>query len=167
MASKLTESQQDFLISKLNRSNKLTPSGVLDLARAEDSPLHTLFVWDDSAAAHQYRLEQARRVIKRCNYRIEKNDDLLVHIPTYSKGEGEYRRASTVVANISDFEAALTEAYKRLRAAERAVHVLQSVAHKKSPDRAALKRRIPLWKSCIRHGGRGKSRQAWRECTAD
>lgn len=36
---------------------------VVEAARPEDSPLHEYFDWDDAAAAHQHRLNQARRII--------------------------------------------------------------------------------------------------------
>jgi hypothetical protein len=42
----------------------LNPAAVVESARAEDSPLHDRFTWDDTEAAHQYRLEEARRLIR-------------------------------------------------------------------------------------------------------
>ena len=54
------------LTAKTNRP--VTPSMVLEAARAKDSPLHGLFVWDDTEAAEKYRLIQAggflRAVVK-------------------------------------------------------------------------------------------------------
>lgn len=41
----------------------LKPENVVEAATPVDAPLHPAFEWDDSAAAHQYRLHQARRVI--------------------------------------------------------------------------------------------------------
>jgi hypothetical protein len=43
---------------------RLTPHLVLEAATAEDHPLHGRFEWDDSAAAHKYRLNQARELIR-------------------------------------------------------------------------------------------------------
>lgn len=42
----------------------LTPNAVLDDARDASSPLHDQFEWDDTEAAHQYRLQQARALIR-------------------------------------------------------------------------------------------------------
>lgn len=42
----------------------LTPDAVLEDARSKKSPLHDCFEWDDSEAAHRYRLEQARTLIR-------------------------------------------------------------------------------------------------------
>lgn len=41
----------------------LRPEDVLAEAESEDSPLHQAFEWDDTAAARQHRLSQARRLI--------------------------------------------------------------------------------------------------------
>lgn len=42
---------------------KLEARTVVDAARAEDSPLHRSFTWDDTKAAEQWRLQQARQLI--------------------------------------------------------------------------------------------------------
>lgn len=44
-------------------SGELTPAHVVEAARSEDSPLHSAFEWDDTQAAQNYRLAQARRVL--------------------------------------------------------------------------------------------------------
>lgn len=43
---------------------RLRPVDVLADARQAESPLHTAFEWDDTAAAEQYRLEQAGQLIR-------------------------------------------------------------------------------------------------------
>lgn len=42
----------------------LRPEDVVAFARNPKTELHKLFTWDDSEAAHQYRLEQARHIIR-------------------------------------------------------------------------------------------------------
>lgn len=42
----------------------LMPELVVDCARKPSSPLHSCFTWDNSEAAHQYRLWQARQLIR-------------------------------------------------------------------------------------------------------
>jgi hypothetical protein len=42
----------------------LKPEMVVEAARPIESPLHHRFTWDDSQAAAQWRLEEARRVIQ-------------------------------------------------------------------------------------------------------
>ena len=42
----------------------LTPDAVVKEAKSQDSPLHDLFEWDSQVAAHAYRLDQARALIR-------------------------------------------------------------------------------------------------------
>lgn len=43
---------------------EVNPVLLLDASRAEDSPTHNLFTWDDSIAAEKYRLSEAGRAIR-------------------------------------------------------------------------------------------------------
>lgn len=51
-------------LESLKRDGKVRPVDVVEAARDEDSPLHGYFTWDDSEAANQYRLEEARRLLR-------------------------------------------------------------------------------------------------------
>lgn len=42
----------------------LVPELVVEFARKSSSPLHSCFTWDDGVAADQYRLWQARQLIR-------------------------------------------------------------------------------------------------------
>lgn len=42
----------------------LLPEQVVDFARDPETALHSRFCWDDTEAAHRYRIEQARAVIR-------------------------------------------------------------------------------------------------------
>lgn len=44
----------------------LSPERVVAFARDPKTALHDQFEWDDSAAAHEFRLQQARAVIRVC-----------------------------------------------------------------------------------------------------
>ena len=47
-----------------NNNGTLQPADVVEYAKDPETLLHNKFEWDDSDAAHQYRLWQARRVIR-------------------------------------------------------------------------------------------------------
>jgi len=47
-----------------NKAGRLEPEVVVEDAKNEASPLHPYFTWDDTEAARQHRLEQARLVIR-------------------------------------------------------------------------------------------------------
>jgi hypothetical protein len=52
-------------LHKLDKKGELTPNAVVDAARDIESPMHSWFQWDDAEAAHSYRLDQARALIRR------------------------------------------------------------------------------------------------------
>lgn len=49
----------------------IKPRDVVQAAKAEDSPLHDVFEWDDSVASEKYRLMQARLLIYQVKVTIE------------------------------------------------------------------------------------------------
>jgi hypothetical protein len=51
----------------------LRPEDIIEDARDPKSPLHDSFEWDDSKAAHAYRMEQARRLIREIRVDVEYN----------------------------------------------------------------------------------------------
>jgi hypothetical protein len=64
----MTESNP-MIVDELKRIAKanggiLRAEDIIDAARDEDSVLHDKFEWDDTEAAHQYRLEQARKLAR-------------------------------------------------------------------------------------------------------
>jgi hypothetical protein len=55
---------QHLDLLRQKRGGELTPADVVADARNPNSPLHPHFEWDDSLAAEQHRLSQARRLIR-------------------------------------------------------------------------------------------------------
>lgn len=57
----------DLAIQEMERIEtlygSLTPQNILDASRPKNALFHTLFQWDDTQAAEQYRLQQARTIL--------------------------------------------------------------------------------------------------------
>lgn len=53
------------LLALYERDGHLTPESVVAEAKKKRSPLHSCFDWDDSTAAHKWRLEQAAFLIRK------------------------------------------------------------------------------------------------------
>lgn len=49
---------------RISHDGKLTSEDVVLEARNETSPLHSWFTWDDSEAAHQWRMAEAQRLVR-------------------------------------------------------------------------------------------------------
>lgn len=76
------------LISALEKDGRLDPADVVEAARDPASPLHGYFEWDDTEAARQHRLGQARQLIRRIKI------ETVVHSVPLS-GRGSCGRAGT------------------------------------------------------------------------
>ena len=53
---------------------ELTPEKVVQAAKKKSAELHKCFTWDDSEAAKEYRLSQARVVLCSIAYEVEQDD---------------------------------------------------------------------------------------------
>ena len=64
-------------LAELQRDNgqRVTARMVVDAARAEDSPLHPCFEWDNVRAGELYRESQARYVLRSIKVVQERNED--------------------------------------------------------------------------------------------
>jgi hypothetical protein len=61
-------------ILRVEKENKLTAENLLAEASKVDNPLHELFEWDDTEAANQYRLFQARVLINEVKVIIDSKE---------------------------------------------------------------------------------------------
>lgn len=109
---------QHLDLLRKQEKGELTPQDVLKDARNPNSPLHPFFEWSDSEAAEQYRLQQARGLI-RAVVAVYVSDDkpavrtkMFVHIP-----EGEtshYREATHAMSQTRTRELVLQRAWAEL-----------------------------------------------------
>ena len=112
------------------RDGVLRASVVVTEARPEESPIHEKFTWDDEKAADEYRLIEARSLIRTVVV-VENNREMpaYVHV-SGGAGEGYYQSISVLVqpAHRDEFASALTALRGRLNAAGDAVDALESAA---------------------------------------
>lgn len=101
------------------QKGELTAEDVLKDARNPNSPLHGFFEWDDSAAAEQYRLKQARGLI-RSVVAVYVSDDrpavrtrAYVHVP--EAGAQHYRSTDDAMSKRKTRELVLRRALEELR----------------------------------------------------
>ena len=124
-------------IREAQADEHLSPPDVVEAARPKKAPLHAAFEWDNGQAAEQYRLFQARRLIRSVyvvsDEATEPSTPAYVHIEPLN-----YQPVSLVVERIDLFEAALAEAHRKLASAERSVRELEQAAKGSgNPDRLA------------------------------
>lgn len=99
---------------------RVTPELVLDRARDPQTALHTQFTWSDEVAAHSFRLDQARTVIRSVKYEVTVNRQTVlttryVHDVALEPREQGYRDVRRVdEASLSD--ATIEAEVKRVQA---------------------------------------------------
>ena len=117
-AAKAVGEHLDMLRQKFK--GELTPQDVLDDARHDNSPLHDYFEWSDSEAAEQYRLQQARGLIKAVVAVYIHEDKpavrskMFVHIPEPSAPH--YREKSHALSQTKTRKMVLDRAWNELKA---------------------------------------------------
>lgn len=117
-------------LSRLYAQGPLRPSAVLEAASDESSPLHGCFEWDDSKAGHQYRLWQARHLLREVTVTVVAGEapTRLIHVPAANAKEGTYEPISAVVQSPDKYARALAELTIKMRAASAAIEELKSAA---------------------------------------
>jgi hypothetical protein len=100
------------------RGGLLRPEDVVKAAKPKNSPLHNKFCWDDSEAAHQYRLWQARELIVSVvvvEPQSKRTIQAYVSMPSDRKQPaGGYRSTIDVLSNDEMREQALAQAKREL-----------------------------------------------------
>lgn len=99
---------------------EITPEDILADARNDNSPLHSFFEWDDGAAAHQYRLQQARGLIRSVVAIYTQEDrpatriKAYVHVP--EPGAPHYRETGHAMSQSKTRRMVLIRAWSELQA---------------------------------------------------
>jgi hypothetical protein len=115
----------------LEHGGVLNPQDVVETARNPDNILHDQFCWDDTKAAHEYRLHQARRIIRVVTEVVESTKSEVrayVSLESYRKADGGYLPMQTVMANEKLTSLLLEQARKDMRIFESKYSHLKEVA---------------------------------------
>lgn len=120
---RLNEAAQRELQALCEENNGLLrPADVVDFARDEKTELHKFFDWDDTEAAKQWRLDQARQVIRLAVTVIKQDQPpirALVSLTTDRKAGGGYRSLYDVLDSGELLRQLESDALAELRAVRR------------------------------------------------
>lgn len=108
----------------------VTSENVLESAKAEDSPIHNIFEWDDTKAAHQYRLKQA--VVLICNLHVDVGEKKPLKVAAYmnvsEEKTGTFINANAAFKNPDTREVVLKRAKAELTSFRKKYRDLQEFA---------------------------------------
>lgn len=125
------------VISELKRiaqenGGLLQPETVVEAARPTSSPLHSRFEWDNSVAAQQYRIWQARKLIKVVvEVLAGTNETMNVFVsltPDRERESGGYRILTEVLSDSTMRERLLADALDELELFRDKYHKLKELA---------------------------------------
>lgn len=95
----------------------INPDAVVSAAKAENSPLHKYFTWEDNEAAHQWRLHEARMMLRVVVQYIGKDEDpvrVFVSLKNDRTEEGGYRVVADVLNDKDLYKQLLNDALEDL-----------------------------------------------------
>lgn len=110
---------------------QLTAEIAVEDARPEDAPLHPAFEWDDAVAAENYRLVQAREVIRSVVVVRQDNADanpIRAFVVIGDIGEQEYTSTYVALADPAMRQQVLSRALRELQQWERKYQELEELA---------------------------------------
>lgn len=109
----------------------LRPEDVVCAAEPKNSPLHDRFEWDDGVAGHNWRLEQARHLI-RVFVKVIKGSNVqtrvFVALTADMVNGGGYRILTDVLANKTLRDALLEDAYADMKRFHQKYAMLKELA---------------------------------------
>lgn len=88
---------RDELEKIRKQAGELKPEPIVEAATPEDHPLHSRFEWDNSIAGHQYRLEQARMLIRQVRIEFVDSKEKVTTIRAYQAVRNEKAPGYTYV----------------------------------------------------------------------
>jgi hypothetical protein len=110
--------QQEMLAISKKHGGLLRPVDVVAFAKNPKTALHSKFTWDDTEAAEQYRLWEARKLITVSVAKVEGlNKAFNVYVSLESdrdKPGGGYRSLVSVMGNVNRRQALLDQSFAEL-----------------------------------------------------
>jgi len=119
-------------LERLKAGGVIKPVDVVEAERDESSALHDCFTWDDDEAAHQFRLLEARnllRVYVVTEENMAENTRAFVSLSTdRSKEGGGYRTIADVMSDDALRQQMLQDAFSQLRNTQQKYRHLQQLS---------------------------------------
>lgn len=104
------------LLAVRDACGELTPHALVGVAADPDHPLHDQFNWDDSSAAHAFRLWQARMLIARVKVTVTPTSRHQVRVRAFaSLSSGSNHRRYLTVADVRADPELTAEMMDRIR----------------------------------------------------
>ena len=118
------------------KDGKVTAEALLKKAKAKKSPLHGLFEWDTDKAAQEFRLYQARNVIREVHVTIKKLPDQ-GPVRAFVHTSKAYQPIEVVAAEVDLYGEAIGELKGKIDGLKQTISALATVAAMQKPEKVA------------------------------
>ena len=150
MAEEISKLNQAIIVALQRLAEKngglLRPDDIIEAARPASSPLHNKFTWDDTVAAHKWRLEQARALLRvTVHYLTNDTEAVRVFVSLTPDRDGEnggYRRLVSVMSDKELRQQLLDDAMDEMQRFREKYKELKELAEVFAAMSAAQKRKI-------------------------
>lgn len=114
----MDKAKRDAIAARLEKiaglnGGRLTPDAVLKDAQSFNSPLHDQFEWDDGNAAQQWRLQQARELIRSVKVEFQTDTKIVSTVRYVRDPAAGDSQGYVEVAKLRDERGLAREALKR------------------------------------------------------
>jgi len=122
---------------RIEHGGKLKPEDVVKESEPKEAVLHPMFEWRNAVAANEYRLWQARHLVKSIRIVVVEDDDRTVENPYYvpvrveneeGKKENYYQAAEIAVTRPDEWLSALAGAQAKVSQARKSLEELERIA---------------------------------------
>lgn len=104
------------MCEQIEKEKGLTAQTLLDANRAEGTPLHNEFEWNDSIAAEEYRLQQARHIINCLCIKTESKKEQTVRAFFKISDAESYENINVIISDEDKHQRLLQTALNELNA---------------------------------------------------
>jgi len=121
-----------------HNNGELIKTDIIEAARPESSPLHGAFTWDDTKAAHQFRLNEARQLVRAIVTMDDESGEevrafwpvrlLVTNEDDEPRAERYYQSVKVISQHPQEYQSALKMALMELESAEITLQQLKRIA---------------------------------------
>lgn len=136
------------VLADLADKNNLTATAYVAASKPTDAPTHKTLEWDNAKAASQFRLVQARTIIRATEEVTLANPDAgrpvdvvveYVHVRKQDgRGEGKYVPSNLIAENVDEYRIALSELEAKFDSARAAFYRVHRLIPRDREDVAAI-----------------------------
>ncbi len=92
-------SEKEAAVKSLERNGRVDPNDLIEAACDSGHPCHGDFTWDDALAGKERRRDQARKIIRTCNFQLlvdEVTTSVVSYVPSPDNDENTFTAVAKV-----------------------------------------------------------------------